>query len=217
MRDMLAQFGSLLTKGLLIYLTTVFILLETSILPGKIRNAMEKNTEAFDNLASIAGDVKKYLALKTAISLVTGILVAVWLMFLGVKYAILWGLIAFLLNFVPSIGSIVAAVPPCALALVQLGVFPAVLVIVGYLVVNITIGNIIEPRVMGQRMGLSTLVVFLSLVFWGWVLGPMGMLLSVPLTMTVKIVLQSHPDTRRLAILLGSQNSTESFKKKATL
>jgi AI-2 transport protein TqsA len=211
---MLAQFANLLTKGFLIYVTTIFILFETSILPGKIRKAMENNTEAFDNLATIAGDVKKYLALKTAISLVTGILIAIWLMFLGVKYPILWGLIAFLMNFVPNIGSIVAAVPACALALVQLGVYPAVLAVVGYLVVNITLGNIIEPRIMGQRMGLSTLVVFLSLVFWGWILGPVGMLLSVPLTMTVKIILESHPDTRKLGILLGSQNPPKTREKK---
>lgn len=206
MRDLLGQLGSIAANGFMIYLTTVFILLEASILPGKIKAAMKNNPEAFDNLASAAGDVKKYLAIKTIISLVTGILIAVWLIVLGVKYPIVWGLIAFLLNFVPNIGSIAAAIPACMLALVQLGPVSAGLAVLGYLAVNITIGNIIEPRVMGQRMGLSTLVVFLSLVFWGWVLGPVGMLLSVPLTMTLKIVLQSHPDTRTLALLLGSQN-----------
>ncbi|MHC4927739.1 MAG: AI-2E family transporter [Planctomycetota bacterium] len=204
-RNLLAQLGSILTDGFMIYLTMVFILLEASILPGKIKAAMENSPETFENLASVSDDVKKYLAIKTAVSLVTGILVVIWLMILGVKYPLVWGLIAFLLNFVPSIGSIIAAIPACALAFVQLGLGSAGLVALGYLVVNVLIGNIIEPRLMGQRLGLSTLVVFLSLIFWGWILGPLGMLLSVPLTMTVKIALQSHPDTRKLAILLGSQ------------
>lgn len=215
MRDLLAQLGNILAKGFLIYLTTIFILLEASILPDKIRAAMKNNIETFDNLATVADDVKKYLAMKTAISLVTGLLVMVWLMVLKVKYPIVWGLIAFLLNFVPNIGSIIAAIPACIMAFLQFGPGTAALAAGGYLVVNIVLGNILEPRLMGQRLGLSTLVVFLSLVFWGWVLGPVGMLLSVPLTMTVKIALQSHPDTSKLAILLDSQKPPVR-KKKAT-
>jgi len=216
MRDLLAQLGNILTKGFLIYLTTIFILLEASILPGKIKAAMKNNSGTFENLAGIADDVKKYLAMKTIISLVTGTLIAIWLTVLGVKYPIVWGLIAFLLNFVPNIGSIIAAVPACILAFLQLGGPTATLAALGYLFVNIVLGNLVEPRLMGQRLGLSTLVVFLSLVFWGWVLGPIGMLLSVPLTMTVKIALQSHPDTRKLAILLDSQKPPVRKKKKST-
>lgn len=213
MGDLLAQLGNILTKGFLIYLTTIFILLEASILPGKIKAAMKNNAEAYDNLAGIADDVKKYLAMKTAISLVTGVLITVWLVILKVKYPIVWGIIAFLLNFVPNIGSIIAAIPACLLAFLQLGPGTAALATLGYLAVNIILGNLIEPRLMGQRLGLSTLVVFLSLVFWGWVLGPVGMLLSVPLTMTVKIVLQSHADTSKLAILLDSQKPPVRKKK----
>ncbi len=213
-RNLLAQLGSILTDGFLIYLTMVFILLEASILPGKIKVAMQNSPETFENLATVSDDVKKYIAMKTAISLVTGVLITIWLTVLGVKYPIVWGLIAFLLNFVPSIGSIIAAIPACALAFVQLGLGPAGLAALGYLTVNILIGNIIEPRLMGQRLGLSTLVVFLSLIFWGWILGPMGMLLSVPLTMTVKIALQSHPETRKFAILLGSQKPPAPKKQK---
>ena len=214
MGDLLSQLGSVVADGFLIYLTMIFILLEASILPGKIRATMKNTPEAFENLSTIAGDVKKYLAMKTAISFATGVIITVWLTILGVKYPLVWGLIAFLLNFVPNIGSIIAAVPACALAFIQLGAGPAALAASGYIVVNILIGNIIEPRLMGQRLGLSTLVVFLSLVFWGWVLGPMGMLLSVPLTMALKIALQSHPDTRTFALLLGSQNPPVNKSKK---
>lgn len=216
-QTLLAQVGNILTKGFLIYLTTIFILLEASILPGKIKAAMKNNAQTFDNMAGIADDVKKYLAMKTIISLGTGILITIWLTILGVKYPVVWGLVAFLLNFVPNIGSIIAAIPACILAFLQpeLGLGTLALTAMGYLVVNIVIGNLIEPRVMGQRLGLSTLVVFLSLVFWGWVLGPVGMLLSVPLTMAVKIALQSHPDTRKLAILLDSQKPPVIIKKRS--
>jgi AI-2 transport protein TqsA len=121
---------------------------------------------------------------------------------IGVDFAPTWGLLAFLLNFIPNIGSIIAAVPAILLALIQLGLPSALLTLLGYLVVNITIGNFLEPRVMGRSLGLSTLVVFLSLLFWGWVLGPIGMVLSVPLTMTAKIALAVNEDTRWLAVLL---------------
>jgi AI-2 transport protein TqsA len=121
---------------------------------------------------------------------------------IGVDFAPTWGLLAFLLNFIPNIGSIIAAVPAILLALIQLGLPSALLTLLGYLVVNITIGNFLEPMVMGRSLGLSTLVVFLSLLFWRWVLGPIGMVLSVPLTMTAKIALAVNEDTRWLAVLL---------------
>ena len=116
----------------------------------------------------------------------------------------LWGIVAFLFNYIPNIGSIVAAVPAVLLALVQLGIGSALITTMVYAVVNILISTMIEPRMMGRQVGLSTLVVFLSLVFWGWVFGPVGMFLSVPLSMTAKIALESGSRTRWLAILLGN-------------
>ena len=139
------------------------------------------------------------------ISLATGVLVAAWLRIVGVDYALLWGLLAFLLNYIPSIGSFIAAVPAVMLAFLQLGPGDGIVTAIGYLVINTVIGNFIEPRVMGEGMGLSTLVVFLSLIFWGWVLGPVGMLLSVPLTMIMKIALEASDETRWIAVLLGSR------------
>ena len=203
MRELLAQLGTLLKNGFLIYLTMVFILMEASALPSKIHQALNSK-ESYQNLAAIADNVKRYLALKTALSLATGLLVMGLLIVLNVNYPVVWGLIAFLLNFVPSIGSIIAAVPAVILALLQHGPGTALLALLGYLIINVSIGNFLEPRLMGQRLGLSALVVFLSLIFWGWVLGPMGMLLSVPLTMTVKIALQTNKETRWMAMMLGS-------------
>ncbi len=119
-------------------------------------------------------------------------------------------MLAFLLNYVPNIGSIIAAVPAVLLAFVQLGAISALLTTALYVAVNVTIGNVVEPRFMGRGLGLSTLVVFLSLVFWGWVLGPVGMLLSVPLTITVKIALESSSKSHWLAVLLGPEHEAVS-------
>ena len=147
--------------------------------------------------------VNSYMAIKGWVSLATGLIIAIWLTILDVDYPLLWGLLAFLFNFVPNIGSIIAAIPAVLLALVQFGPGAAMAAGAGYVAVNIIMGNVIEPRFMGKGVGLSTLVVFISLVFWGWVLGPVGMLLSVPLTMIVKLALEARQDTRWIAVLLG--------------
>lgn len=203
----LASFGNMMTNALMILLTVVFILAEEVGFSAKMRlsnPACEKTLEA---VGRFTRSVNRYMAIKTALSFVTGLLVMVWLKILGVDYFALWGLLAFLLNFVPTLGSILAAIPAVLLALIQLGVGDALLTGLGFLLINFGIGNVLEPRIMGKGLDLSALVVFLSLVFWGWVLGPIGMLLSVPLTMTVKIALESFDDTRWLGIMLGSGSS----------
>ncbi|MCA9476793.1 MAG: AI-2E family transporter, partial [Nitrospira sp.] len=132
----------------------------------------------------------------------TGVIVAIWVAILGIDFPVIWGLLAFLLNYIPNLGSIIAAVPPVLLGYIQFGLGRAVLVAIGFIIVNVVFGNAVEPRLMGRKLGLSTLVVFLSLIFWGWVWGPVGMLLSVPMTMVVKIALGSSPTTQWISILL---------------
>lgn len=200
----LAGLRAVLTNIFLILLTVVFILLEASGFPQKLRAALTDPDESLARLDKISESVNHYLLLKTLFSMFTGAAIWIWLLILGVDHPLLWGLLAFLLNFVPNIGSMIAAVPAVLLALIQLGTSSALLTLLGYAVVNVSIGSIIEPKFMGRGLGLSTLVVFLSLIFWGWVLGPVGMLLSVPLTMIVKIALESDDDTRWIGILLGS-------------
>jgi predicted PurR-regulated permease PerM len=170
----------------------------------------DQNTQAW--LAEFSSSIHGYLAIKSAISAVTGVLIYIWLTILGVDYAVLWGLIAFLLNFVPTAGSFIAAVPAVLLALVQLGLASAGLTLLGFVVVNFVMGSAIEPRWMGKGLNLSPLVVFVSLVFWGWVLGPVGMLLSIPLTIMVKIALAANEDTRWISIMLGGSEAGKSVK-----
>ncbi|WP_299976421.1 AI-2E family transporter [uncultured Pseudoteredinibacter sp.] len=203
----LASFGSLMTEAFLILLTVIFIMAEEVGFSEKLKSA--KKNFGVGAIARFTESVNHYMAIKMWISLLTAVLVFVWLLILGVDYPVMWSLLAFLLNFVPSLGSILAAIPAVLLALVQLGPVSALLTGAGYLVVNTVVGNGIEPRVMGRGLNLSALVVFLSLVFWGWVLGPVGMLLSVPLTMTVKIALESNEDTHWIGVLLGSGEAAE--------
>lgn len=211
----LKGFTGALTNTFLILLTVIFILMEASSFPKKLRSVLDNPDTSMSGFRTFAENVKQYVVIKTITSLATGTLVAILLVVLGVDYPLLWGLLAFMLNYVPSIGSIIAAVPAVLLALIQLGPGTAVAAMVGYAVINVVIGSIIEPRFMGKGLGLSALVVFLSLVFWGWVLGPVGMLLSVPLTMTVKIALDSNEETRWIAVLLGPAQPPERAAMKA--
>ncbi len=205
----LKQLGGVLTNAFLILITVIFILLEASGFPTKLRQALDNPDESMGYFQKITENIKHYLALKTLLSLGTGICVTLFLLFLGIDYAVLWGIIAFLLNYIPNIGSIIASVPAVLLAFIQFGIGKAAIVAGGYLAINMLFGPGLEPKIMGRGLGLSTLVVFLSLVFWGWVLGPVGMLLSVVLTMIVKIALESRDDTRWLGILLGNPEAPE--------
>lgn len=187
----------------LVLLITIFIILEAHGVPAKIRSALRMPDLDLGRFTKIAEEVQRYLAMKTLISLTTGLLVGLWVWILGLDFPIFWGLLAFLLNYVPNVGSIIAAIPPILLALVQLGPKGTALVGIGYIGVNMVLGNVIEPNLMGRQLGLSPLVVVLSLVFWGWLWGPIGMLLSVPLTMIIRIMLEHSEEHSWVAVLLG--------------
>jgi predicted PurR-regulated permease PerM len=197
--ELLGAFSNLV----LVLLTMIFMLLETNSFKHKVERIMGPNAD-LGEFANAAKQVQRYLSTKAVVSLATGALISISCFALGVDFPLLWGLLAFLFNFVPNIGSIVAAVPAVLLALLQLGAGTAGILGLCYLVVNVVIGNIVEPKLMGRRLGLSTLVVFLSMVFWGWIWGPVGMLLSVPLTVIVKLLLEHSSDFRSVAILLGT-------------
>lgn len=201
----LTGLGSLLTNTFLILLTVVFILMEAAGFPAKLHAILADPEHSYGHFDRFVENIKRYMVIKTITSMLTGVAVYIWLVVIGVDYPELWGVVAFFLNYVPNIGSIIAAVPAVLLALIQLGPGAALWTGAGFVIVNNIVGNIIEPKFMGKGLGLSSLVVFLSLVFWGWILGTVGMFLSVPLTMTIKIALDSREDTRWMAILLGPE------------
>lgn len=198
-----AAIGGLLGNSLLILLIVLFALFEVSSFPVKLRAAFGGSERPVERFREITGNVVHYLALKSLISLFTGIGVGIWVAVAGLDFPVLWGLLAFILNFIPNLGSLMAAIPAVLLALVQLGPRAAGIVALGYVLVNFVMANLIEPRVMGVGLGLSTLVVFLSLLAWSWILGTVGMFLAVPLTVALRIVLESSPHTHWIAVLMG--------------
>ena len=202
--NFLSGMGGALSNLFLILLTVIFMLFEADSMPSRLHTALADPEMKMKHIDRFIQSVNSYLAIKTVVSLGTGLIIGIWLYILGVDHFLLWGVLAFLLNYIPNIGSIIAAVPAVLIALVQYGVGTAGLVALGFVMVNTVMGNMVEPRLMGRGMGLSTLVVFLSLVFWGWLLGSVGMLLSVPLTMVVKIALESREESQWLAVLLSS-------------
>jgi AI-2 transport protein TqsA len=198
-----------LTNTTLVLLTVIFILLEVTELPRKVRAIADDPARALGRARQMIVEVQRYLVIKTVISAATGILLGIWTAMLGVDFPLLWGFSAFLLNYIPNIGSILAAAPPMLVALVQLGPGYMLLVGGGYVAVNFVLGNMVEPQWLGRKMGLSPLVVFVSLLFWGWLWGAVGMLLSVPLTMVIKILCEQSDGLRWISVALSSAPEVE--------
>lgn len=204
---MLSSLSGVMANAFLILLTVVFMLLEGESLPKKLHFMFKDPDFKLAQLDKFLESVNRYVAIKTMVSIATGICVGAMMFFLGVDFFLLWALIAFLLNYVPNIGSLIAAIPAVLLTGLQLGLAPAGFVAIGYVVINLVMGNIVEPKFMGKGLGLSTLIVFLSLIFWGWLLGLVGMLLAVPLTMIVKIGLETIDSDNWFSILISSEEN----------
>ncbi|RLD28437.1 MAG: hypothetical protein DRI73_11570 [Bacteroidetes bacterium] len=208
---LLGQLGGFMGNAFTIFFLMLFLLMEMDSFSIKTRAIVKDSENSLTFLATIGNSIRHYLSIKTMTSFITGLLIWISLAVVGVDYAIIWALIAFLLNFIPNIGSIIAAVPAVLFALVQLGFGGGAWTIGIFLAVNMIIGNAVEPKLMGKGMGLSTFVVFLSLIFWGFLLGTVGMFLSVPLTMAIKIILEQNPKTAGIAIFLGTQEEAQAI------
>jgi predicted PurR-regulated permease PerM len=204
-RMALTNVSNIFATGLLVLLAVIFMLIEAPGLSAKLRTAFHLTEEAEVRRRRVLSAISQYMVIKSLTSLATALCIWLWLWILGIDFAFLWGLLAFLLNFVPFIGALLMTIPAVLLALVQTDLQTTLLVALGYLVVNTVIGSILEPRIMGRGLGISTLAVFLSLLFWGWVLGTVGVFLSVPLTIALIIALDASPQTRPFAILLGPE------------
>jgi predicted PurR-regulated permease PerM len=201
--SLLRGFGSALSELVMILVTVAFILLEAPSFPVKLRAILGDTQKDFHPFMKFVYDIQHYMNIKTLISLAEGILVGVLLFVFGVDSPILWGFLAFLLNYVPNFGAIIAAVPIVLLAFIEFGVGRAAQVAIGYVAVEFILGNVVEPMLMGRKLGLSTLVVILSLIFWGSLLGIAGVFLCIPLTMTLKFACENNKNTRWIAVLLG--------------
>ena len=203
--NFISGMGGVLSNLFLILLTVIFMLFEADSIPRRLHIALADPDMKLQHIDRFIRSVNSYLAIKTVVSLGTGLIIGITLYAMNIDHFMLWAVLAFMLNFIPNIGSIIAALPAVLIAFVQYGLASAGFVALAFVLVNTIMGNMVEPRLMGRGMGLSTLVVFLSLIFWGWLLGTVGMLLSVPLTMVVKIALESRDETKWLAVLLSSE------------
>ncbi len=197
--------ASVATSLLLVVTTMVFILVEVATFPAKLQAALGNRVQPLWRYARIRLEVQRYLVMKTVVSAIMGALTGIGVWAIGLDFPLLWGLVAFVFNYVPNIGPVLAAVPALGLALVTLGIGRTLLVAALFLALHLGLGNLLEPQLFGRRLGLSPLVVFASLVFWGWVWGPVGMLLSVPLTVIARIVFENSRDLRWVAVLLASE------------
>ncbi len=206
---MVRDLAGLVSNIFIVLIILGFMLFEARAFSRKLRAIAGERGGSTVLFPGIVGDVQNYLFIKTVVSLAVGLLAGLIVVVLGVDFPLLWGLLAFLLNFIPNVGAIIASVPPVFFALLSYGPGRAVAVAAGFLVVHMVLGNILEPAWMGRRLGLSATVVFLSLLFWGWLWGPAGMFLSVPLTMVARILLEGSEKTRWMALLLDSSAPAE--------
>ena len=202
-RGTIGRIAQFLSTTFIVFLIMAFMLSEATVFPKKFRYILGVRGGDEDRFTKIATEIQSYLGIKTVVSLATGLALGIWAYAWDLDFPVLLGMIAFFLNYIPTVGSIIAAIPAVLLSVILYGTLGhAIVVAGGYIFVNMVVGNIIEPRWMGRSLGLSTLVVILSLLFWGWAWGPLGALLSVPLTVGVKILLENTEDLRWAAILL---------------
>jgi AI-2 transport protein TqsA len=199
----LGRVVSFFGTSVIVIILTVFMLLEARMFGRRFSAICEARGPNFQRMLSATKDTQRYLGIKTAVSLATGLLAGLLCWAAGLDFFVFWGILAYALNYIPVVGSLIAGLAPTILALLLKGPADAVVVGGGYFLINTFLGNFLEPMLMGRRFGLSTLVVVMSVMFWGWLWGPIGMLMAVPLTMMVKVVLDNNDEFRWIAVAIG--------------
>jgi len=192
-----------LKSSFIILILLVFMLSEARMFGRRFESIVEAQGPNFQRMLSATRDIQKYLGIKTMVSIATGGLAGLLCWAAEIDFPLLWGIVAFALNYIPAIGSIIAGVPPVILALLTHDIKHAMVVAAGYLLINGFLGNFLEPALLGRRFGLSTVVVVISVLFWGFLWGPVGMLLAVPLTMLVKVALDNSYELRWLGVAIS--------------
>ncbi len=206
-RNALTHLLSILGTSFIIMLLTVFMLSEARMFGRRFNAICDAQGPNLQRMLSATKDIQKYLGIKTLISMVTGLLAGILCWQMGLEFPLLWGILAFALNFIPAVGSVIAGIPPVLLSLLNNGSLPdAAIIAGGYLIINGFLGNFIEPTLLGRRFGISTVVVILSVLFWGWLWGPIGMLMAVPLTMLLKVAMDNSSDFRWIAVAISKES-----------
>jgi AI-2 transport protein TqsA len=201
--------------GVVIVLT-VFMLFEAQVFSRRFGAIREARGPNFERLIGAMRDTQRYLGIKTVLSLATGLFAGILCWIADLDFFLLWGILAFVMNFIPVVGSLIASVPPILLALIAKdgGPTEALLVAGGYGLINMFLDNYVQPLLLGRRFGLSILIVVLCVLFWGWLWGLIGIILAVPLTMILKVVLDNSDEFRWIAVAIGRQDAPRSTENK---
>ena len=197
--------STILVGLIMILLLMMFVLMEAQGTHTRLRAVKLSGGPDFSGLMRSADDIQKYLGVKTLISALTGLLAGILCWLFDLQYPLLWAILAFAFNFIPAVGSTAACIPAIAEALVLHGPAHAVVVGVGYGGINFCLDNFVQPHLLGNRFGISPLVVILSVIFWGWLWGPLGMFLAVPLTMVIKVILDNSDEFRWLSVAMSKK------------
>jgi predicted PurR-regulated permease PerM len=193
--DLLVQFG----LALVIFF---FMISAAMALPGAVRLGLDPNAPIIGRVTHLTRDIRRYMSILTGVNFLVGLGDTIFLLFLNVDYALLWGLLAWFMGYIPSIGFIIALIPPVLMAYAQYGLQTALVVLVGYILINGGVQNFIQPKIMGQGLKISPVVVFVGLFVWGFLLGGIGAILAVPMTLLVLTIMENFEGTRMLALLM---------------
>ena len=193
-----------LTNSGLIILTTIFFLVEALAMPRKVQSVAQKSSPSVQRILLLFQELRQYMAINAGVGLLTAIINVILLTIMGIEFAVLWGILAFFLSFIPNVGFVISVIPPALMALLQYGPREMLIVIVAYNVINFLADNVVKPRFIEKGVNISVLQTFLSLILWGWVLGPIGAILAVPMAIIIQAVFNSRPETRWLGYLMGS-------------
>lgn len=215
--NLLSEVGNLLVQFGMALVIFFFMISAAIALPAPSRLGLDPNAAVIRRVATLTEDVRKYIAVLTGVNLMVGLGNTIFLLILGVDYAVLWGLLAWFMGYIPSIGFIIALIPPVLMAYAQYGLQTAVIVLVGYILINGGVQNFVQPKIMGQRLQVSPVIVFVGLFVWGFLLGGIGAILAVPLTLLVLISLENFEGTRSLAILMRYTGEAEAGEKQEAL
>ena len=188
----------------LIILTTVFFLVEALIMPRKVQSIAQASDAGVQRILQLFHELRQYMAINAGVGLLAAVINVILLFIMGIEFAVLWGILSFFLSFVPNVGFIISVIPPALMALLQYGPREMLIVIVAYIVINFLSDNVIKPRFIEKGVNISVLQTFLALILWGWVLGPIGAILAVPMAIIVQAIFNSRPETRWLGYIMGS-------------
>ena len=211
LREAIQRVSNAMFVLMVVVMTSIFVTLEASSYPERLRSGLGVNNSVIDRYRLFSRRLNSYMLARIKLNLVFAVAVTLLLLILGVDFPVFWGVVAFFTGFIPVVGLVIAIAPPAVLAFLESGWLWAAMVLAGYTIINLAVDNILQPRIMGQDLGLSPVVVFLALFFWSFFFGGIGMLIAMPLTMLTVILFGQYEETRWLAVLMSTGGSPQTI------